>query len=236
MGRHVREFALAAVILGASVAPAMAQGVATQTAGRPAARDAQESPVIVVLAYNYAGVPIDTLARAREKAMRIYQDAGVEIWREPLAARSTQDGTAADLDHSAADSHQVFTVRMLIRPRRPVASAALWSSESVMGVALQSGESGGTVSLYFDEVLRAAGRYKQASSEVLGLVIAHEIGHLLLPYPAHSSTGVMRPEWRSADFQQAGLEAFGFSASEAAAIRQRVAGRHEIAGIANPAR
>ena len=31
--------------------------------------------------------------------------------------------------------------------------------------------------------------------DVMGLVIAHELGHLLLPYGSHASSGLMKPVW-----------------------------------------
>ena len=44
-----------------------------------------------------------------------------------------------------------------------------------------------------------------SASVVLGWVIAHEIGHLLLPANSHSKFGIMQA---SVDFRMAGLHVF----------------------------
>ena len=57
---------------------------------------------------------------------------------------------------------------------------------------------------------------------LLGHVMAHEMGHLLLPYGAHAATGLMKAGW---DTRQAFLAASGaltFDPSQAALIRTRL--------------
>jgi hypothetical protein len=54
----------------------------------------------------------------------------------------------------------------------------------------------GTV--YLDRVKRLALSTRTSESELLGRVIAHEVGHLLLGSTAHAPAGVMRPTWSRA--------------------------------------
>jgi hypothetical protein len=56
--------------------------------------------------------------------------------------------------------------------------------------------------------------------DVMGLVMAHEIGHLLLPY-GHSRTGLMRPSWDIGDLQSTHNRShFAFTPEEADIIRK----------------
>ncbi len=57
---------------------------------------------------------------------------------------------------------------------------------------------------------------------LLGHVIAHEIGHLLLPYDSHSSSGVMRAEWDRGQFDDMAKGLLTFGPEQAHLIRIRV--------------
>jgi hypothetical protein len=58
--------------------------------------------------------------------------------------------------------------------------------------------------------------------DVMGLVMAHEIGHLLLPY-GHSRTGLMRPNWDIGDLQSThNPTMFAFTPEQADVIRERL--------------
>jgi predicted Zn-dependent protease len=57
--------------------------------------------------------------------------------------------------------------------------------------------------------------------EIMGLVIAHEIGHLLLPHGSHSDTGIMRGQWDFRALRRISLHALGFTRSQAQEIRRR---------------
>ncbi len=71
-------------------------------------------------------------------------------------------------------------------------------------------------------------------SGLLGHVIAHEIGHLLLNSSAHSSEGLMRADFRRVDLKKAAQRQLRFTDGQGAAIRRnaetgRIAlGRSEI--------
>jgi hypothetical protein len=43
----------------------------------------------------------------------------------------------------------------------------------------------------------------EAESITLGHVIAHEVGHLLIPGAQHSARGILRKRWRLSDWEQA---------------------------------
>ena len=60
------------------------------------------------------------------------------------------------------------------------------------------------------------------ASQLLGHVIAHEMGHLLLPSGAHSAAGLMRPIWDLAQVQAADQGALTFTPDQAGLIREHL--------------
>lgn len=58
---------------------------------------------------------------------------------------------------------------------------------------------------------------------LLGLVMAHEMGHLLLPYGSHTAAGLMKGSWDSNQARLATMGSLTFDAGQAAVIRARLA-------------
>ena len=151
--------------------------------------------------------------REREVAV-IYKSASVDlVWIEPLGAESSDDG-------EAATSTKIFTVTVLVRPTR----RDQWepSRKSVMGMALASDSMGGVLFLFYDQIVRVARQYRQPLADILAVAIAHEIGHVLLPPPAHSPTGIMRAEWEGDDIRHAVPGTLEFTPAQTETIRRRV--------------
>jgi hypothetical protein len=65
-----------------------------------------------------------------------------------------------------------------------------WGLDSVLGVAPQETN---RVYLFWDRIARRAEEEFVLPQIVLGRVLAHEIGHHMLPQQGHSDTGIMRP-------------------------------------------
>jgi len=174
---------------------------------------AEGQPSIAVVAYNQAGVADDTLARAKTEIARIYGEAGVDvIWMDP----------------AAAEPGSTFTIRLLIR-------RAVSVPESVMGsVAGDTHETGGLASVFYDRVLRSAHERRQDVAGVLAYAMAHEMGHLLLPFPAHAASGIMRSAWDGDDLRHIANGSLRFSALQAAAIRAKASTCCGTARQANP--
>jgi hypothetical protein len=170
---------------------ALMLGLATQTeaAGRPA---------IAVVAYNQAGVATDVIARAKLEINRIVAGTGVDVaWMDPAAVEPVAS----------------FAIQLLIRPR------AVSGPQSVMGTALgDAHEIGGSAMVFYDRVLRSAHEREQDVAGVLAYAMVHEIGHLLLPPPAHSSSGIMRAAWDGDDLRHMASGAMQFTPAQQAAI------------------
>ena len=78
---------------------------------------------------------------------------------------------------------------------------------------------GWLATVFSDRIGRAAPRLGVGADTLLGLVIAHEVGHLLLGVGYHGETGVMRAQW-PAQLLGGARGQWRFSRREAAAMRQ----------------
>ena len=67
-------------------------------------------------------------------------------------------------------------------------------------------------------------------AQLLGFVMTHEMGHMLLPYSAHSQEVIMRPEWDRAQVNNAVEGVLTFTPAQAALIGERL--RASVSGTA----
>jgi hypothetical protein len=74
-----------------------------------------------------------------------------------------------------------------------------------------------------DRILKLHRRGKASEARILGVVAAHELGHLLLGSDAHSSIGIMRPQLQEKDFSAAEPGATTFSLQQRRRISDRLA-------------
>jgi hypothetical protein len=161
-------------------------------------------PSIWVVAYNQAGVAPDTLAHAKTEITRIFGEAAVAVtW----------------MDRVALEPAGAFAVQVLIRPR------AVNGSSSVMGTTIGDvHDTAGSAFIYYDRVVKSAHEREQDVARLLAHAMAHEMGHLLLPSPAHSQSGIMRPEWDGDDLRHIASGSLQFTAEQATAIRAKISG------------
>jgi hypothetical protein len=141
-------------------------------------------------------VPADVVASAERIAGDVYRAIGVAIeWSDA--------GCAAD--------ERTLTVNMI--PRQ---ASALDVSEVTLGFA-EPGTSVATI--LYDRVVSYSRRYRVKRDVLLGYVMAHEIGHLLLPPNSHSAEGVMRSE---INMEQAAAKRLRFTKEQGRLILQKI--------------
>jgi hypothetical protein len=63
--------------------------------------------------------------------------------------------------------------------------------------------------------------------QILGAVLAHELGHLILGANSHSKRALMRTQWSRQELLAADLGKLDFSDSERARIRNSVVARYK---------
>jgi hypothetical protein len=175
--------------------------------------EAAKGPAISVLVYDFAPVSRQTLDAASERVRRIYREINVDVaWIDPVTDRQFL------MMNPMSNATGTFVIQIMIRRHR--ASEPTAAAESVMGMAPEAGEHGGTASVFYDQVLRMAHYYRQPVEDLLAIAVAHEMGHVLLPPPGHAPTGLMRPVWDGRDIRHAVLGSLTFTPTQAAVIRR----------------
>ena len=143
----------------------------------PAAQD--DTMALVLHVDNYARIPSAHLARAEEVVTRIYAAAGVRtVW-------VNGDDDAAEREPGARHLRVLLlcadmTGRKTTRNRVP---------DNVLG---QAANGSGRAYIFTIRVRDVAIKHGHDFDVVLGRVMAHEVGHLLLPAHSHSASGIMR--------------------------------------------
>jgi hypothetical protein len=99
--------------------------------------------------------------------------------------------------------------------------------EAVMGIAFPTLGSRGNAGVFLSRVAQTVASNVGMISlpGLLGHVMAHEIGHLLLKSSAHSSEGLMRADFRPGDLKKAGQRQLKFSPSQSQAIHRNALAR-----------
>jgi hypothetical protein len=188
---------------------------------RPAAADPIPTLRIVLQVPGHGNVPLHIVALAKAEVTRIYRDAGVKVvwidaassggWSQPLQSSGTSDPGFA----------------LVVLPRELTDQPTI--STDALGVAFGTREHRGRMAyVFYDRVERVARTHLNTSHDaarrdlysivVLAHAMAHEIGHLLLPY-GHSAAGLMRADWNSTDLNLALDGRLNFTSVQAELIR-----------------
>jgi hypothetical protein len=98
-----------------------------------------------------------------------------------------------------------------------------FTSRRVLGMAPTTKQVRGTQAWAFYTAIQAAALPNGVvPTLLLGHVIAHELGHLLLPDNVHSQTGLMRDGWDELQLIRATTRNLTFTPEESALIRLTV--------------
>jgi hypothetical protein len=152
-------------------------------------------------------VPANLLSNARQHAAAIYAAAGITIvWHD-------QDSAS-----TCTARHPELSVGIVREPER-----GRKLQDGAMGLAIVSPTStGGLAYIFYTHVQRTARTHYAEPGAVLGHAVAHELGHLLLPYGSHSATGLMRARWQTADFKALSTGSLRFSEKESVTMREQI--------------
>jgi hypothetical protein len=103
-----------------------------------------------------------------------------------------------------------------------IGAHAKHSASDMFGIAFQSADGRGRYCDLFDDYMVQLRDETGASLPViLGSVLAHELGHLLLGLNSHSATGIMRAAWGPEELHSAAMGRMGFTASQVRTIQER---------------
>jgi hypothetical protein len=169
---------------------------------------------VTVSVYNDAQVPPDILARAEQQAARIFSRARLDVtW---LRCTHINSGVRA----AACNGFDVpghIAVRI-------IAHTPSSKSDAAFGVAFLASDGNGRYSDVFWK--RAQGLHANSNVDlggILGSVVAHEMGHLLLGSNAHAISGIMRPHWESGEVHRIAMGTLMFLPEESKRMHERIA-------------
>ena len=136
---------------------------------------------VIVNVYNGINLPKDELSRAEREAERIFSYAGIQItWTSGLMA--------ADLNDNATGEWGNAALQLRLWPRAVAGNRP--SSPDTLGFCLSFKNSDAVV--LADAIQKHAVYGGPSFANLLGLAMAHELGHLLLRSAGHSAAGIMR--------------------------------------------
>jgi hypothetical protein len=192
-------------ILGLAV---LAFGIFPKTLS--AREDTQSSIVnLTISVFNDAGVEQSVWLQAQGRATEIMRHSGISLtW---LACGSSAI-RMPDSNCSAISYPAHLSVRLV-----PKASPV---KGDIFGQTFQdaAGE-GNYVLIYYASMKAFRAATTVSTGELLGCVIAHELGHLLLGTASHSPAGLMSGVWQDAELQQAVHHNLYFTSGEGDRMR-----------------
>lgn len=142
---------------------------------RVEAAEAGDKVTVRVRLENAADVPRRILDGAQYDASRIYKHAGIDVvWlhRDDPACCA---GVIRVVLPSLTNAHQYLRLERVDKSALGEANAAAC-----------------LIHIFWDRLARSASRQGRDEGGLLGVVLAHEIGHVLLPGAGHSPTGIMQ--------------------------------------------
>jgi hypothetical protein len=144
---------------------------------------------LIVRVYDNAGVLADNRTRAMKDARTILARADVDIYWRDCPARGRTHAACA-----TTPAPGELVVRLVKSPKEDTDTRALGSAliDSITG-------SGTLATVFIDRIQAVAVLGKVDPWPIVGRVMAHEIGHLLLGTNSHSESGLMREIWSMKD-------------------------------------
>ncbi len=168
-------------------------------------------PSITVLLYDDAGVSSAVMHAAEQEAGRIFSHSGIRtFWRDCSSTEPT-----AELECRPPFVGKVLMMRVIPHART--------LGPSMFGVSyLGANGSGAYGDVFYDRVLYLHEVARIDTARLLGHVLAHELGHLLLGSNAHASMGIMRAQWAGNDLSALSRGTFLFSSAQEGQMRGRL--------------
>ncbi len=186
--------------------------------------ETRPGPKITFRVYNYAHVAPRVLNESEQEAAMTFTRAGVDTaWVDcPLSPQESERYSACFADLGGTDvAVRILSRRMSRQLRRiPAPDAALG-----FAIAFSRQERLGFVSVVYDRVEELGREGRASVGQILGGVIAHEVGHLLLGPRAHSASGIMLAHWSSRELTLAAQSDLVFVPEQAERLRVELLAR-----------
>jgi hypothetical protein len=183
--------------------------------------DAASALLVSVRVYNGVNLSSGDLSRAEREAERIFLYAGIHLtWTAGLRGADVSDDSPSEAWNPASLQLRIWPRAMA--GKRPTSSETL-------GFCL-SFENGDAVVLA-DAIQKRAVIGSTNFTDLLGLAMAHELGHLLLRSASHSVAGIMRARWTEKGLSDDDRGYLRFTYGEAESMRREVRRRMGLKAV-----
>jgi hypothetical protein len=135
---------------------------------------------VPILLFDYAGVSPSALGGAKATASRILGEAGIHA-----------EFVDCDPVNGCQNPPGALQVRIITKEMAKLAAA----SKTCLGYSLVANGSGFVASAFYHRAQESERENIAGLGSILGAILAHEIGHLLLGDNKHARDGIMRPVW-----------------------------------------
>lgn len=177
------------------------------------AADGDEERAVSIRIHDYAHIEDAALARAQEVVSGMYGAIGVRTdWLEPLQQSDGVFDRVGALDSTPSDLVVIILTSAMADRVIPDGTIGF--------AAVERGVGGRVAYVIYDRVRDFAGDTTVDDMRMMGIVMAHEIGHLLLTHQSHSAGGLMRGRWQQSEFRSARPHDLQFSEPQASEIRR----------------
>jgi hypothetical protein len=163
---------------------------------------------ITVQVFNNAGAPRRVVARAERTAARIFSKAGIAVrWLDcpPYSRELGPDQVCRD---SADRAFFVVSINEQCPPEE---------HDIALGYAVLAGRGNHAAAVY-PRISAFEATESEPDADVLGAVLAHELGHLIFRSVRHGK-GIMKPIWTRDDLIALGKGRLTFTGDEGRALQ-----------------
>ena len=160
---------------------------------------------ITVHVYNYARIPAYTLTRTEKQVADYFFRAGIQLQWEDCTLSPPKAGSSSSPCPWDPDPSDLV---LKIVPHLDVKAEGFRGDVFGMAAASQI--------IIINERTEEIARMAEATYPVvLGITIAHELGHALLGPNSHSKDGIMCPSWVGKDFKRVQSTTLSFTPEQA---------------------
>lgn len=188
--------------------------IATPMSAAMTAAERGADLAVAIRIHDYVAIPSRTLVRAQLLVSEYYRAIKVETKWRAIMRPSKQAGEAHQVSESEVRDLTVIIVNESMARQLPLPANAVGSA------ATTPSASGRIAYVLYDRVVAAALGSGWETVDLMSVVIAHEVGHLLLPWGSHTSAGLMRTDWRTDDLRRVDRRTLTFSDDQAEHIRR----------------
>ncbi len=162
----------------------------------------------------------DALVRAGEQSSPGLASSSLSHERTAGLRRAERVGAPAS---TSADDAECVRFEWPAHLEVRISGGSSRGNSDVFGVAFLSAEGTGCYSdVFYERARELHNSWNFPLAVVIGTVMAHELGHLLLGSNSHASAGIMRARWQGEDLHRAVRADLRFTDQQAESMRRKL--------------